>query len=693
MSDKEDKILQVVLTERDASIGYRDELSAKRATLLDYYNGEPYGDEVDGQSSYVSTDVSDVVEGMLPSMLRVFTQGRYVGRFNSETAEQEEEANQKTELVNHIFLRQNQGVLTLHNAFKDALLQYVGVVKVYWDEAKTATKERYSGLSQAELTALEADPEVRIDEVNEGEQELVTDAEGEVVMGKVFAVKATRIKVNGQVKYENIPSEEFLLSKEARDFVKPRFIGQKTRKRRSELIEMDFDKDIVAGLPAWNAEDTEESYNRNKDIENGVDGNPTADSSNDEIWITEGYVFMDLDGDGVSEYYQVFEAGNKLLEYNAIDDHPFACGTPVPMPHRAIGTCPAEQTADLQFTKSVLVRQMLNNMYQTNYSRIAYNSDVVDLDDLLTLRAGGAIGVEGGVSDALMPIVTQPQIQSILGGIEYMDTARETRTGLTRHTQGLNPDTLHDTASGFNGMRDDAMLRQELITRVLGETLVKSILVKTARLITHYQDDAMQIKVTGHVMDIDPSVWRYDLDCYIELGGGDRQEKIQNLNYILQLQSSFMQTGSVLADQAKVYHTLDRIITETGLKSVDTYFNNPELPEDVAQATVEILTKQVEQLTQMTQQNPLAEAEMVRAQASLVEAQGKGNIEMAKEGSKMHQFMAKLDQSDRQYFAGLVKDYTKLELDGNKDIDGNGQVGNVEQNFRYDPASGKLALA
>ena len=88
----ESEFLKIVKSEKAASIGYRDEIGQKRATLMDYYNMQPYGDEVDGQSRFVSSDVSDVVEGMLPSLIRPFTMGKNVAHFSADRPEYDEEA-------------------------------------------------------------------------------------------------------------------------------------------------------------------------------------------------------------------------------------------------------------------------------------------------------------------------------------------------------------------------------------------------------------------------------------------------------------------------------------------------------------------------------------------------------------------------------------------------------------------------
>jgi len=391
----------MVEAEANDAIGYQDEIGAKRTTLLEYYNTEPFGDEVKGRSQFVSSDVANTVEWMLPSLLRVFTQGRHVGQFEADTAEQEDEADQKTELSNYVFLRQNDGVLTLHNMFKDALLQYTGVVKVSWLEEEEVTHETYAGLSEDEFTKLKADKETSIEDSSS-----VPTAAGET-----FDAKVSRTKTKGRVDYQNIPPEEFLISRNARDFRKPRFIGHRTPKTRSDLIEMGFPKDVVNALPKHENKRTQEGYSRRRDLGGENENNPTTNKANDTIFLGEYYTYIDVDEDGISELWQVFVAGNKVLEKTRFDRHPFAVVVPVPMPHRAIGSCPAEQSADIQFVKSVLIRNGLDNIYQTNWNRVAYN-DRVNLDDLFTPRPGGGIEISGDadVGGSILPITTLPQV-------------------------------------------------------------------------------------------------------------------------------------------------------------------------------------------------------------------------------------------------------------------------------------------
>jgi hypothetical protein len=659
MSDAE--INKIVGAEEDDAINFQSQIGRDRAKLLDYYNCRPYGDEVEGQSQVVTSDVSDVIEGMLPSLVRIFTQGKYVARFESDNPEYDKEADQKTAWANYVFTRQNDGTLILHNMFKDALLQYTGTVKIYWDEKKDVTKERYRGLSLFELQKLQMDEETEIEE----QEERI-----EVVQGTpftVYDVQVKRTKTIGQTRIDNVPPEEFLICRSARDFRNPRFIGHRTPKTRSELILMGFDRDTVENLPADEYYDFEVSYEKNSrywNYDGLLETNP-GDASQDIIYLGEYYVYMDTDGDGVAELWQVFRAGNVILDKNQVDEHPFAVVVPIPIPHRAIGSCPGEQVADIQYLKSTLMRQALNNVYQTNYMRTIVN-ERVDLDDLLTPRAGGIIRVndEGPIGDSLQPLAVQPIAEPILRMMEYVDVMREVRTGVTRYNQGLDSEALNKTATGFKGIMEASQQRLDMIARIFADTGVRDIFRKIIKLGMQYQNDSMQIRVMGTPMEIDPTSWRNNLDCRIDvgLGSGDRQEKIVNLNAILAMQQQFLQQGLPLADQAKMYNTLEKLVVEVGLKDAAPYFNDPSQPQQLLQAQVEQLSAAVQQL-QAQMQNPLAEVEQIKAQASLAEQQQKQQFETQK-------LLLEMEQKRKEFETNYLTKLTELELKYGQNVPG-----------------------
>ena len=83
--------------------------------------------------SAVSTDVADTVEGLMPSLMDIFTSGDEVVRFEPVGPEDVAAAEQETDYVNHVFMQQNAGFIVLYSFIKDALLSKVGIVKVWWE--------------------------------------------------------------------------------------------------------------------------------------------------------------------------------------------------------------------------------------------------------------------------------------------------------------------------------------------------------------------------------------------------------------------------------------------------------------------------------------------------------------------------------------------------------------------------------
>jgi hypothetical protein len=134
-------------------------LSIERSDAMDYYLGDMTKDmpTEDGRSKAVSSDVADTVEGLMPSLMDIFCSSDEVVKFEAVGAEDEEAAQQETDFVNHVFMQQNAGFMVLYSFIKDALLQKVGVVKIFWEEREEEEKETYYDLSDDQFAMLSQD--------------------------------------------------------------------------------------------------------------------------------------------------------------------------------------------------------------------------------------------------------------------------------------------------------------------------------------------------------------------------------------------------------------------------------------------------------------------------------------------------------------------------------------------------------
>ena len=133
----QEELKALVADEINNAIGYLESDTVQaRADAMSYYFRDKYGTEVEGRSQVVTGEVAEAVDGALPQLIRVFTSCEDAVRFEPTKDGEEELADQASDMANWVFYKDNDGFLILHNWFKDALLQKVGVVKAYWEEKK-----------------------------------------------------------------------------------------------------------------------------------------------------------------------------------------------------------------------------------------------------------------------------------------------------------------------------------------------------------------------------------------------------------------------------------------------------------------------------------------------------------------------------------------------------------------------------
>ena len=599
----------IVSSEIKASLGYiGSDITEQRQKSLEYYFGEPFGNEQEGRSQVVSTDVSDVIESILPTLLRTFAASDEIVKCEPVTAEDEEVAKQASDYLNYVFNKDNDGFITLYTLFKDALIQKNGIAKIYWDTSKKRERESYERLSEDEYTMLLDEDGVTVKEHTEYDDEnaikekenilkqieesgqpvdpMVLENINNTPIPMMHDVVIERVEDFGKVKIEAIPPEEFLIERRAKSIQDANFVAHRTTVTRTQLVEAGFDSDKVYSLPA----DSQDRYNeekitryRNLDHDYNSDA---GEASTDEISIFECYVRIDEEGDGVAKLRKITLAGAEgytILDDELCDSIPFVSVTPIMVPHRFYGRSVSEMTEDLQLIKSTVMRQLLDNMYLTNNNRVAVMDGQVNLDDLLTNRPGGVVRTKGSPGQVMMPMQTQTINNQAFPMLEYLDTVREQRTGITRYSQGMDADSLNKTATGVNTILSQAQMRVELIARIFAETGVKDMFLKMFELIVKHQDKERIIKIRNNFVPFRPMEWRNrcNISISVGLGTGSRDQQLSILNNILQTQLKALElqgsSAGPMVNLRNIYNTLSKIVENAGLKNPNSFFTDPDV--------------------------------------------------------------------------------------------------------------------
>jgi predicted GNAT family acetyltransferase len=622
------KLKGILESEIDNSLGFIEtETTDERRKALQYYNREAYGNEVEGRSSIVTGEVAEVVDGALPQLLRVFTQSDEMVRFEPKNAGDEEKAKQATEYVNWVLNHDNSGVILFHNWFKDALLQKNGIVKVYWDEKTDVTKEKYKDLNEEELTMLMADPEVEVvsQEMEEVEVAQQIDPMTGMPLPPVFSYSVTlkRTKKTGKAIVENVPPEEFLISKKARTIADAPFVAHRKLVTRSELVAMGFKKKIIDTLPSYSDLTYSEERIARYDRGEMPDEQASLDKAMQDVEVYECYIKTDYDEDGIAELRKVTYAGSEILDNEEVDFVPFCSICPIPMPHKFFGHSLADRTLDLQLIKSTVTRQILDNLYLTNNSRMGVVEGQVNLDDMLTVTAGGIVRIKN--PNAIVPLSVPPTASQSFPMLQYLDQVQSKRTGVNDAQQGLDPNILQNTtATAVAAMQSAAAGKVEMVARIFAETGVKDLFEKILHLVCKYQDKARIIRLRGKYITIDPREWvnGFDLSINVGLGTGNKQEQMAMVAMVLQKQEQILGTqgfNNPLVTLTQYRETLGRFIEAAGYKDSSEFFK--EIPPELEQA---IANPQPQQAPV----DPAVQAYMAQAQAQMQIDQAKAQQEM-----------------------------------------------------------------
>ena len=589
----DEMLVAIIDREVGRSGGLNGELEDQRRKALEYYNGEPFGNELDGRSSVVSTDVMDVVEWSMPILMRIFGSGDEIGRFEPQNPDDVEAAEQATDYCNYVFFRENDGFKLLYDVMKDALLSKTGIFKIVWKEDEEVERESYEGLSDEEFQLLVMDDAVEVVEhtaiggdasiqVESMDQEAMIDSS---IMSESMPpehnVTIMRKVNSGKVDIEVVAPEEFYISRSARTIEEAKFVCHRTRFTVGQLIELGFDD--AEEYVSESDQRFDQEYIARNFLDDTLSAMPQdgdeSDPSMREIWIDEAYIRCDWNGDGVGEIRKVWKTGDRIILNEEVDAIPFTNICPLPMPHKFYGFSIADIVMDLQLIKSTLWRNILDNIYHLNNGRFECLDGRVNMDDLLTNRPAGVVRVKemGAVRRLDAPDIGKSPYEML----NYIDTVRDSRTGITKFNQGLDANVLQQTtATAYVQQMQSSQARIELIARVFAETGISAMYKRIYELLQKHSDKSKVVMLRNKWVEVDPASWKKQCDFTVRvgLGNGNRDQNLVHLQSLVAIQEKIIAAGGMglLVTPKNVFNTLKEIGMNMGLKNIEEYITDPD---------------------------------------------------------------------------------------------------------------------
>lgn len=607
----------------------------------EYYLGKPFGDEEEGRSQIVMTEVRDTTRALLSALVRIFFGPDRVVEFDAEGPEDEPLAEQRTDYVQYIIERDNPGFDVAYAAFKDALIRKLGIVKYWWEDMVEIKGSEHSGLSPQQVDLLAAEDGVSVEarvtkpavtelvdpETGQPTDDLERGVEIEIEPAE-FNAKVRREVTKGRVKIAAVPPEEFVWNPTARSRDDARLIGHVRELPASDLIAMGVDEDLIRESIGKDEDFTDNTLEISRSLDFGT-SNMTEDEGPEEtrpVRFADLYVKIALGDDEIATWRHIQAVGPQAKWVDEdppiVEEPPFALFQMDPEPHTMVGTSVFDDTGDLQKINSFIVRGMLDSLALHLNPATEVVEGRVNIKDLLNPEIGRVVRVK---QPGMMREVETPFVGgSALPVLQYMEEIRENRTGQSKAAAGLDADALQSsTKAAVAATVSAAAQRQELIARIFAEGGMTQLFRGVLRLITENQDRERVVRLRGEWVEVDPRSWNANMDVRVNvaLGTGRMEDRLQTLVAASQKMEEHLAQGSPLGSYAKLRAMYARISEMSGFVNVDALW--PTLDE------IQRVQKQQAENQPPSENEIYREVEMAKIQARQQQEQAKIQLKIA----------------------------------------------------------------
>jgi len=583
----------------NAAESYDADLSRDRVIASQYYSGQPFGDEgaLKGRSQLVLTVVRDTIRSTLPSLLRVFTGVEDPVSFepiSSEITGNEQLstslARQATDYARWALFTANPGWSILHDALLDALTRKAGWVRWYWGKKQQLRTEVCEGLLLPQLQLLLAEPGIETQRIvrrpmTPAEVKAVQQtADGMMYLNQggppeYWSAVITRSSQQAWPVVEAVPSDCVWIVADAANVADARAVYHVRDVPASDLIEM--------GLPEYEVLTNQDTMLRPRqrremiarDAASGYNmkPGPPNDKSMGYVRYVEGWIRCDADNDHKAELIHTHSLGNgaKLIQWERCDEIPLSCFTPYREPGRVIGSSQADMVMDLQRLQSRVMRATLDSLGQSMFPRTVMTLGQVNMSDVRQTAIGSIIRVaqQGAVTELTKPFTGKEALPIM----QVLEAVRESRTGITRASQGLTVDELQSTAPiAVSQQTSAAQDRLDMMARTLAETGLAPLYHGLLKLMARHQDRPNTIRIRGAWIAIDPRALATQWEVSINVGGkGMPMERLAMLAQIAGKQEQIIATQGLnnpLVGVPEYRNTLARMLETANIADVTSYF-------------------------------------------------------------------------------------------------------------------------
>lgn len=560
------------------------DISEVRMDVFDYYVGEEYGNERDGGSSYVSRETLEVIEWAKPSIMRTLVQDKVV-QFDPVGPEDEAQADQETDVANHVIMKENKGFLQIYQWVNDILMYPNGYIKVWPEQSEEVVKHSYRQQTMPQVAMIMESPDTEILEANQ--YTIIVNNNGQMEQIEVADLEVEETRQKRSYKLAAMPPDGVLVDEDlaSPDLDEADFICHRFRKNYTDIVNgfpEDKRKEWIEKLQLVGSTDDhrwqDEEVNRRFHEDENPDNSDEDDDSMREYLIHECYARFDYDGTGLSQRRKVMLIGQSVFDNEELDYQPFVSASTIIMSHKHVGMSLGEIVSDLQLLRSMIRRHILDNADRMNFPKKYVGEGAITdggetIDDLLDHDAEI---IRCADASQIVP----EQFQSMIGDLLLVDQSLkeelQNRTGIAPHLS-LDPKVLQQaTAGAFMGALEQANQRIELLVRLIAEVGMRPLFQKVHQLLRQYQDVEKTVKIRNEWVNVNPRDWieRENISVTVGLGFHGKPQKLMLLDAVAAKQEKLIGAGMV--EPQHVFNTLEDMVETGELGDTERYFKKPQ---------------------------------------------------------------------------------------------------------------------
>tara|TARA_B100002052_G_scaffold92717_3_gene85438 strand:- start:1982 stop:4132 length:2151 start_codon:yes stop_codon:yes gene_type:complete len=626
------------------------DLSRERLKATYEYAGVPESHlSPQGVSAIVDTSTTEVVEAYTAIISDLFLSNHKLARFvpYDDSPGSFAAAKDASAIVNYCLFKKNNGWELMSQWIKSALLWKNSVCRWTYIEDFDHKFEEYEQISQAKLDELLSDENI---EIVGDLQSANVFAEQDPLQGQqpqaevvYMNVRLKRAIDKSRVKLELVPPENFRISREATSIDESSFVGIQTEMTRSELRK--HYPEETANITEWDElgdtayagslrysqevaarkEITGQEYISGSMVENDA---PLE--ANKPVTVTESWLNVDRDGDGIAELKHIITVGDYIMYEEDIDSIPLACLTPIDIPFEFYGLSMADFTRSSTLASTAILRGFVENTYLTNYSPKLADPNVVDFSALQNMKPKQIIPTNGSPVNAVQQMQPETISPGTVPVLEYLQLIKEQATGMSKAAQGLN-DTLYISGNSeqkLAAVQSAAQKRIQHIARRFAETGFKKLVAGIYETMHKNMKGKMSYNLDGvyGTVNIDNLPSNMDVEILLDIGENSNANQIQKLSKIGgEILPALNTAGAGIVVKPEAPAILaTKLIEAMNLDSNDFLedYTTDEFKQKAAQ-TIQKQSQDAEQKLQIEQKKAMADSALAEANVGYTQAQTK----------------------------------------------------------------------